>query len=340
MLKTTSQALPRFVSFFASSWILAISIASAGDGNEGADLPLETKQAAQGAVKFLESKGEGWVKKQKCVSCHQIPSMVWSLSAVEKSGMQLDETLLQERLNWSTDFLHFVDPKDRDAAVQADVLTSNIDTMAALLVGVPLGSTSDESWRVEFLSKLVQEQNEDGSWTPRGQLPLQKRELKETQQATTLWVMLALLRHEEVAYDADAAMKFSGLEQPVVSSQVAKSAEVWAARILVAHELDQQRWVEEYARHLEAQQNDDGGWGWLLEEKSDALATGQVLYALKVSGAGSKEAREGAARFLVDSQLPAGFWKVPGTKKASKGRATATANYWGTAWAVIGLLED
>lgn len=340
MLKSGHQASWHRLLLVASCLLLRSTASIAGDRLGQADLVLSAEQAAQDAVEFLEEKGMGWVEKQKCVSCHQVPAMVWSLSSVRASGLELKEVQLEEQLNWSTEYRHFQAPEDRESAVKAEVLTANIDTMAALLNGVPPGSTTSENWRVEFLTKLVEEQNDDGSWTPRGQLPLQKRELLETQQATTLWVLLALLRHEMEGFDRESALKFVELDNSSNEVPKAKSVELWTTRMLVANELGWSERVSQFARGLAEYQNEDGGWAWLLDEESDALATGQVLYVLKVTDSGDQEWKDHASNFLIDSQLPAGFWKVPGTKKASKGRATATANYWGTAWAVIGLLED
>ena len=48
---------------------------------------------------------------------------------------------------------------------------------------------------------------------------------------------------------------------------------------------------------------DDGGWGWTLNQESDALATGMVLYALNQSGMDPKQERiSKAVEFLTSSQ--------------------------------------
>jgi squalene-hopene/tetraprenyl-beta-curcumene cyclase len=87
-------------------------------------------------------------------------------------------------------------------------------------------------------------------------------------------------------------------------------------------------------------QHDDGGWGWLLADESDAFGTGVALYALARNGLSSEHPAIGRARqFLIESQQAAGSWSVKGTKKAKAKQIEPTATYWGTCWAVIGLAE-
>jgi hypothetical protein len=65
---------------------------------------------------------------------------------------------------------------------------------------------------------------------------------------------------------------------------------------------------------LLAEQNDDGGWSQLPYQllSSDAYATGQALFALRVAGGLSADeaAYQRALRFLMSSQRPDGTWYV------------------------------
>ena len=79
--------------------------------------------------------------------------------------------------------------------------------------------------------------------------------------------------------------------------------------------------------------------GWIADESSDALATGMSLYALGQTGPSSSPEITKAREFLRGSQLESGRWDVPGTKTSAKGNSTPTSTYWGTAWAVVGLLS-
>jgi squalene cyclase len=88
-------------------------------------------------------------------------------------------------------------------------------------------------------------------------------------------------------------------------------------------------------------QHEDGGWAWLASDPSDALGTGLALYALARSSLPADDsARQRAVAFLKTTQKPDGSWPVPSTRARDKNKVIATSTYWGTAWAMIGLLES
>ena len=108
--------------------------------------------------------------------------------------------------------------------------------------------------------------------------------------------------------------------------------------------------------------NEEGGWGWLVEDDSNALGTGIALFALGRMGVKAAQpyvdlhrcrvfalgrmgvkaedkSVQDAVDFLTNSQSNEGSWAVKGTKQAAGNRVTETASYWGTCWVVIGLME-
>jgi len=83
---------------------------------------------------------------------------------------------------------------------------------------------------------------------------------------------------------------------------------------------------------LLARQNQDGGWG-LEPRTSDALATGQTLYALKLSGHPDSEgAVQRGTKWLAQHQGADGAWRTvhSGQGGAEKGEGM---------WAVLGLVS-
>jgi hypothetical protein len=93
---------------------------------------------------------------------------------------------------------------------------------------------------------------------------------------------------------------------------------------------------------LRSRQNPDGGWAWRGSGDSDAFATGQALYALNQCGQRDAVVQR-AAGYLIKSQQADGAWDVPSraiSSATNPGRLERLApiyQYWGTAWASIGL---
>ena len=88
-------------------------------------------------------------------------------------------------------------------------------------------------------------------------------------------------------------------------------------------------------------QLDDGGWGWNLDEASNALATGMAFYALskakptKLNSNSIIKDRD----FLVSTQNNNGSWRVNRTKINKRDAPIETSIYWGATWALLGLSE-
>jgi hypothetical protein len=70
---------------------------------------------------------------------------------------------------------------------------------------------------------------------------------------------------------------------------------------------------------------------------SDALATGQTLFALTMAGVDSQQpAIQRAQAFLLRTQTADGSWLVPFRSQKNSGRALT---HYGTGWAAIGLMQ-
>ncbi|PHQ33881.1 prenyltransferase/squalene oxidase repeat-containing protein [Rhodopirellula bahusiensis] len=301
----------------------------------------DAARSIQRGLQYVQQAGERWIEKRGCVSCHQIPTLIWSHEAARRTDSIAVSDQLDDWERWSTDVVNFVKPEQKANLDQSATMAANIDTMTQLLLAIPRTNASSApggtDWRLRFAEKLLEEQSADGSWRACGQLPAQRRPTKETTATTTAWTALALMR-EPVEFEPSTAIQFvDSIDRP-------ESTEFLATRLLLAHEMNRrlskqslppsssQRWRSALLDH----QNDDGGWGWKLADTSDALGTGYALHALAMTGADSN-VLDRAVKYLVATQEPSGRWKVPGTKASAKGKATPTANDWGSAWAVIAL---
>ena len=105
--------------------------------------------------------------------------------------------------------------------------------------------------------------------------------------------------------------------------------------------------LQPLAKALLRQQQTDGGWAQLSTLKSDAYATGEVLYALNISGCAqlSRTAIENGKAFLLNTQLEDGTWYVH--RRAFPFQPTMQSGFphgkdsWisaaATSWAVLAL---
>ncbi len=278
--------------------------------------PDPVRRAAERSLPFIEKGGLDWMREKKCASCHHVTFMVWSHREALDRGLDVDARKLEEWTKWALDFS--LGSKNKEGKRNG----GGLDTMAQVILSRP--AKADVAPYGELADLIRSERKQEGHWEAGGQLPSQRRPKEESHEVSSMWVLHSLrsLGREEERPEALAWLE---------RRKPGRSVESVALRLLTAPS-------EPLLQELLARQNEDGGWGWLRGELSDALATGQVLYVLNFAdGADAAAAARRAQDFLVRTQLEDGSWKVPSTKPKSKDASIST--YWGTAWAAIGLLR-
>ena len=276
----------------------------------------QTRQAIERAIPFIEEEGVNWIEKRNCVSCHRINTMVWSLSLARAKGFAVSDEL-DEWIDWSVKAS--LGKNDKGKIVGH----LNKEGVAQLMYGLDLPKSKSD----QLAALLPNAQREDGTWKPGGQLPGQKRPVTETSLTSTQWIAL-------VADDKTAARALPA----IAKSAPGKSTEWYVLQLLLAVKADDAKARAQAAKALLAHQHEDGGWGWLTADPSDALGTGLALYALQRAGHAPNDKPLAKARaFLLKTQRKDGSWPVRGTKAKKKKSVEETAVYWGTTWAVIAL---
>lgn len=290
------------------------------------------RQTVARALPYMMEHGNEWISQRECVSCHQVPSMLWGLHAADRAGFDVESASLDAADHWSWAFCR----TNEDMAGKLD--GGGRDTMAFMILGRPREACPEEVAATirTMATMLVEKQRDDGSWKPDGQLAQQKRPLQETTHVTTAWILLALRSIEARESAVDDAIGKARVFLSKASDGV--SSEWHAVRLLLSVDAGDEAAVRDGIARLKTLQHPDGGWGWLTDDPSDALATGQVLYALGVAGLNPSTAHiDRAWRFLSDTQEADGSWLVHGTKRDAADAPQPTAIDWGTAWAVIGV---
>jgi len=306
--------------------------AAVGVAAEDAPTTDQIRNAAQQSIPYIQDNGASWIRGRKCVSCHRVSMMVWSLTAARRKGLAVSDKL-DEWLKWATDISL---SKNKQGKV---VGLGNKEGVAQILVGLA-GSPRDgkqTAGREKLVALLRDGQQANGAWKPGGQLPSQKRPLSETATVSTMWLTLALLDDDATAQTTPIITK---ARRYIEQSPPGKSTEWYALRLLLAVRKADRQARDRFVNELRKQQQPDGGWGWIVGEPSDALGTGLALYALARAGLPHEDATvQRAAQFLVSTQRDDGAWAVHGTKTNKQDDVQESAVYWGTTWAAVALMS-
>lgn len=311
-------------------------------GDEPVGVRKEVDSAIRNALPFVQEKGDWWVQKKKCMSCHRVAFTAWSHAVAFQSNLSTDRKRINSWIDWSFGNLLSAIPEKNRKRPDEKVVDRNLFGAGQMLMTLRNWKASDSQKKAaqQVVDHLIRGQQENGSWVPRGQLPGQKRTLLETSHVVTMWNSLALMDwiEKNPANKSDVEPLISKASKFIGGYDEGQSQEWFALRMLFAHRLGDADQANLFRKKIDAMQNEDGGWSWIKGQKSDALATAQTIHLLLETGEppNQKTVRAGV-RFLLDSQEATGEWKVNGTKEKAKNRVTETATYWGTCWAVIAL---
>lgn len=285
------------------------------------------------SLDFLQRDGRAWYdgtlpvqNKRACVSCHQVPSGVWSVGAAHRA---LGNELPDEYTRWVQDTRNFIsDPAIGRGAMWSQLLISDERTRG------PEGE--EDPWFEKWWPAIRDNQEESGAWAAGGQFPSQQRSIEESDAVVTMWMIRAL--------------RDRGRDSPEVSDRLQRAREFVAST-----EGDSTEWIvwqlllEEpgseaaagLVERLRSAQNEDGSWGWKPGEAGIPYATGAALYALTRAEPASRMALDRAVQFLVERQQEDGSWLNPASRvsNSKSKKMDYIYQYWGTAWATLGLAE-
>ncbi len=305
-------------------------------GFASATEPVDVRASIERALPYLESEGQWWIEEKKCVSCHHTTFLVWAKDLALEAGFPVDRKTLDEQRRWVWEsFLTPVPQEPEEAAATDDETPAeaeavsdevegdrNVEGVSQLLVSASARFVPETPMRL-LRETIASNQTKDGGWKPGGQLPRQKRPVPETQWISAQWALLAL--------GGDAATN-AGPGVTGAGAAPAKSNEWYAMNALLNPD-------PAAVDLILKRQNEDGGWSWIDGETSDPTGTGQALLALGRTGAAKAHPGvvEKARAYLVRTQSDDGHWETMATK--DRGKSTRISDFWGTSWAVIGLLE-
>lgn len=262
-------------------------------------LPLLQRTAIESKQAFVRHSS-----RQDCTSCHQQMLPLAAIGLARKQQVAVDseaERALIEMVLAGD----LKDPEtDWQAVFHPEPAHSKGYTLLALAAeDVPPSSEIDAA--VHHLSAI---QGKDGQWynnLPRP--PLQTDDIGATALAVHALQRYPLPgRRAQFAAQVERARRW--LREVVPQTTEGRSYQLlglaWAG--------ESPDKLTDLADRLVADQRTDGGWGQLPRLDSDAYATGQAIYALRVAAGldRTNPAVERGLRYLLSTQLDDGTWRV------------------------------
>ena len=286
-----------------------------GRGAEDVPSPVEMPQskparppadkAAERAVALLQQSAAPFFKVSGCVSCHNqsLPQMVAGMARVRL--VHVDETLAEQSRK---QVLSIVKPARLPLLENSDVVPDIAGTAPYLLLGLYGDNYAPDVYTDAAVLNLLAKQFPDGSWRPWAPRP----PLEFSPVTSTALSIRALQLYAppsiKPAVRRQIAAAREYLRGVTVRTNEEKAMRLLGLRWSGAAEAE----INAAAKSLRADQRPDGGWSQLPTLGSDAYATGQALYALRIAGglAAADAVYLRGADYLLRSQQADGSWRV------------------------------
>lgn len=299
--------------------------------------------SARGAVErvlpLLQTSSRQFYDRGGCLGCHHNLQLALTVREARRTGVGYDPAMASEELATMARDLDIW----REQALQGIVAPGGVATTTGYLLmamdaqGYAPDSSTDTQAR---LLRLLQ--RADGRWLTPARPPIESSEFTAT--AVSL-----------------RGLALYGSDNPAASKTSIERAARWLERSAPANLEDRvfrllgltwagasEKVRRAALRDLQKQQRPDGGWAQLDFRDSDAYATGEALYALRIAGVpASSRAYKRGVKYLLGTQLEDGTWRV-------RSRSLPTQSYFesgfphggdqfissaATHWAVLALMQ-
>ncbi len=336
------------------------ALTKSGATNETPDLEIETpaprktpsqltsaelRKAISEAVAPLQQSAliskQNFVKHeshQDCTSCHQQYLPMAAIGAAKKLNAKVDADAEQKLI----EIVRAGELKSHELDWQALFHPDGVYTKGYTLFGWAADDQPANELTDSAVHNLAAIQGADGRWysnLPRP--PLQTSDIGATALAIHALQKYPLPgRKGEFADRVDRARRWLHNAKPANNDERAFQilGLAWAG--------ESPRQLQSFAKVLIAEQREDGGWSQLQTLKSDAYATGQAIYALRLANIPTSDpAVDRGRRYLLQTQLEDGTWLVH--RRAFPFQPTMKSGFphgrdgWisaaGTSWAVMAL---
>jgi Squalene-hopene cyclase C-terminal domain len=261
--------------------------------------------AIRKSLPLLGKTGPIFFQKSGCISCHNIslPSMAMVLAS--ERGFAVDETARKENIKAALASKIFFEPKD---LMKLDHVPGETMTTGYTLIALAAEKYPGDALTDAMALWSASSQFGDGSWS----LPSHRAPIEYSPFTGTALGLRALQLYGPPAkrkeFDGRIAKARHWLVQNTPHDNEGRTFRLlglgWAG--------SEKKVLNQAMDDLIRNQRADGGWAQLPGLESDAYATGQALYALRIGGGMSpthETYRKGIAH-LLQTQLPDGTWLV------------------------------
>ena len=261
------------------------------------------RSAIAASLPLLQQSGQKIIKAQNCITCHQHALVAMTVGVVRKHGFTVDEDTAAKARSQVAMLLG----KD----VPHILLGANLDaTLAAYaLAGMAAEDQKPNTLTDALVHYLVLRQKTDGRWLVEAYRPPEDG----SDFLFTALAVRGLQAYAPKGRSKEIATRLTRARDWLLGAKPEETVD----RV---YQLLGLRWLDagteplqKAADRLLSEQREDGGWAQLPTLKSDAYATGQVLFALHEAGGIPVDApafRRGI-EFLLRTQLASGSWHVP-----------------------------
>jgi ankyrin repeat protein len=295
--------------------------------------------AAERVLPLLQASGKQFYDRGGCVGCHHNLQLALTLKEARRAGVAVDEAMArEERATLARDLDIW-----REQSLQGIVAPGGAATTTGYMLialdaqGHPPDASTDIQAR---LLRLLQ--REDGRWLSPVRPPIEYSEFTAT--AVSLRGLQLYGGDHPAATRASIERAARWLQQSTPHNHEDRVFRllglVWADAAKPAR--------DSALRALQKTQRADGGWSQTDFRASDAYATGEALFALRVAGVSpNSRAYKRGVKYLLGTQLEDGSWLV-------RSRSLPTQTYFesgfphggdqfisaaATHWAVLALLQ-
>jgi hypothetical protein len=277
--------------------------------------------------------------RQDCVSCHQQFLPMAAIGLAKKQHVPVDTAAERELIA----MVHEGELKEIEADWQALFHPDPVNTKGYMLFGYAAEDLAANEYTDSWVHHLSAIQGRDGRWFAN----LPRPPISGSDVTATALAVHALQRYVLPGHKAQFAKQVERARHWLWTAKPQSNEERVYQILGLAWAGESTEKLQSLAKALLAEQRSDGGWAQLSGTKSDAYATGQAVYALRIA-AGidySHAAIERGRRFLLTTQLADGTWHV--RRRAFPFQPTMDSGFphgrdsWisaaATSWAVMAL---